>query len=199
MNSIELFFLNLGLSWTLAKLIPYVIALLIGLLFSYISWKKMAKMHGALRYSIAVLLLAGPFGGYFAYSPIYQGDFSNDVKVTALTNELSELKGKELIVLALPGCPFCAQSMAKSAKLIERNPQLKVTYIITRADKDALKWYTEKAKNGIVVQPATNDEAISHLARGKFPTFAVVNGNSVRTWSNDGFGVVAIDEIEKLF
>ena len=199
MNSIELFFLNLGLSWTLAKLLPYLIAVLIGLLLSYLSWKKLAKTHGAIRLSLAIALLAGPFGGYFVYSPIYQGDFSNDAKVSVLTNDLSELKGKELIVLALPGCPFCAQSMAKSAKLIERNPQLKVTYIVTRADKDALDWYKGKAQNGIIVQPAVNDEAVSHLAKGKFPTFAVVSGNSIRTWSNDGFGVVAIDEIEKLF
>lgn len=199
MNSVELFFLDLGLSWTLAKLLPYVITVLLGLFLSILVYKKMFSTRATLRTIFSVLVFVLPFVVYFAYSPIFQGDFSNDAKETVLIPELDELKGKELIVLSLPGCPFCAQSMGKSVKLIERNPNLKVTYIVTRADQEALNWYKKMATNGITVQAAKNDKALSVLANGKFPTFVLVKGNTVRTWSNDGFGVLAIDEVENLF
>ena len=55
------------------------------------------------------------------------------------------------------------------------------------------------AKNGIEVVAAKNDKAISNLAKGKFPTFVVASENKLRSWSNDGFGVLAIDEVENLF
>ena len=199
MNSIELFFLNLGLSWTIAKLLPYLIAVIFGLILATLIWKKLTNVHIAIRYALAIVLFAAPFLSYFIYAPIYQGDFSNDAKETVLTSDLNELRGKQLIVLALPGCPFCAQSMGKAAKLIERNPGLQVTYIITRADQEALSWYGKMAKPGINVVPAKNDKALSSLAKGKFPTFVVARGNTLRTWSNDGFGVLAIDEVENLY
>ena len=199
MNSIELFFLNLGLSWTLAKIIPYALAVLIGFIFARIANNRLVKMKGWMRTSISVVLFVLPFIAYFAYSPIYQGDFSNNAREAVLSSDLQELEGKQLIVLALPGCPFCKQSMGKAAKLIERNPGLKVTYVVTKADKDALTWYREIAVKGIDIVPAKNDKAISSLAKGKFPTFVVANGNKLRVWSNDGFGVLAIDEIENLY
>jgi hypothetical protein len=199
MNAIELFFLNLGLSWTLAKLIPYIIVVIIGFSLAFLANKKLLKLKSWMRTGVSVILFVFPFAGYFAYSPIFQGDFSNDAKETVLTSDLDELRGKQLIVLALPGCPFCAQSMGKAAKLIERNPGLQVTYIITRADQEALSWYGKMATPGINVVPAKNDKALSALAKGKFPTFVVAKGNTLRTWSNDGFGVLAIDEVENLY
>lgn len=199
MNTIELFFLNLGLSWTLAKLIPYLVVILVGFLLALLVNKKLLKLKSWMRTGLAVILFVLPFAAYFAYSPIFQGDFSNDAKESVLTSDLDELKGKQLIVLALPGCPFCAQSMGKAAKLIERNPGLQVTYIITRADQEALNWYGKMATTGINVVPAKNDKALSSLAKGKFPTFVIARGNTLRTWSNDGFGVLAIDEVENLY
>jgi hypothetical protein len=41
---------------------------------------------------------------------------------------------------------------------------------------------------------------MSELAFGVFPTFVLVDGDkTLRTWSNDNFGVSAMDEIELNF
>lgn len=199
MNAVESFFLNSNFSWFLSKLLPYilfpVLGLILGLFFNRIfSIKK--KGRKILILSLSILLL---FGIYFAFSPIYQGDFSNNSSQIDKTAALSEIQEKHLYVISIPGCPFCAESINRMKKLQKRNPNIVIDYIVCNGDSSALEWYSKEAGSTISVHLAKNNKAIAGLSKHKYPSFVFSNGKQISYWSNDGFGVSAMDEIESKF
>lgn len=199
MNALESFFLNSNFSWFLSKLLPYILfpifGLILGLLFNrFFKIKKKAKK--ILILSLSMLLL---FGIYFAYSPIYQGDFSNNSLKIDRTVELSEIQEKHLYVITIPGCPFCAESINRMKKLQKRNPNVVIDYIVCNGDSSALDWYSKEVGSTISVHLAKNNKAIAGLSKHKYPSFVFSNGKEINYWSNDGFGVSAMDEIESNF
>lgn len=200
MNSIELFLLDSGLSWTMSKLLPYIFMVIIGLLLVIISKRFLAKLKLPVRLLLKLTILLIPFVAYFAYSPIYQGDFSNNSVELAKGETEKELVGKKLVVLTIPGCPHCFNAIGKMKKLKERVPAIEIEYVVCHSDPETLEWYKDEAGDAITVRLAENIEAMSNLAFGVFPTFVLVdNDETLRTWSNDNFGVSAMDELELKF
>ena len=93
---IEHFFLGLGLSFTTAKLIPYLLAIILGVclvLFLRKRWKLKSKI---LNIGIRTIVFAAPFAIYFAFCPIYEGDFANGGEEVAMNAGYEELTGKKL-------------------------------------------------------------------------------------------------------
>lgn len=200
MNSIELFLLDSGMSWTMSKMIPYILAVLLGFILVLILRKKLSKMGLILRLLIKVTLVVLPFVGYFMYAPIYQGDFSNNSIEIEKKSEYAELKGKKLSVLTIPGCPHCYNALGRMKKLKERVPNIEIEYIVCHPDEETTTWYKEEAGDAVNVRLAENADAMAQLAIGTFPTFVLVDENkALRTWSNDNFGVSAMDELELSF
>lgn len=200
MSGIENMFLEMGFSWTISKGLPYVLAILFGLILIFL-FRKRFKKKAILKWVFRVTLLVIPFAGYFIYSPIYQGDFSNNSIVVERTVEYSELTGRKLVVLSMPNCPFCYQSIERMHQLKTRIPDAEIEFVVSSLVEDSsyIEWYQEKGGDDITVRFADSAMAMSVLADGRFPTFILVDGDKpFKKWTNDGFGVVAMDEVELL-
>ena len=200
MSSIEYMFLGMGFSWTLSKALPYVLVILLSFVLMYIFRKKFKKRALA-KWTLRLSLLIIPFAAYFLYSPIYEGDFSNNSSSVEKIPAYAELTGQKLIVISMPQCKFCYGSIDKALKLKERIPNAKIEYLVCAQNEDDayLEWYQEKGGDAISVRFADSAGALTVLAEGRFPTFILVDGDKpLKKWSNDGFGVVAMDNVELL-
>lgn len=197
MSSVEQFFLNSGFSWTISKALPYILAVLLGFILLFI-FRKRFKKNALLKWSLRLVLLVLPFGSYFLYSPIYQGDFSNAGVDIPRDSSLVELTGDKLVVIAIPGCPYCLEAIDRMKLLHDRMPDVEIEYRVCSSDSLALDWYREKAGENIHLVLADSVEAMSKLAEHQFPTFILVKGDKrpLKRWSNDSFGVSALDEVE---
>lgn len=199
MNSIEIFLLDVGLSWTISKLLPYLFTLCIGAFLIFLLRKMMAKTNRLLRVIVKLVVFVTPFLVYFAFNPIYEGDFSNNSTPFILTESEKELTGKKLVVLTIPGCPHCYIALGKMKKLKSRNDKIEIEYIVCHTDPETTKWYSNEAGEAVNVKLADDAQSMSKLAKHSFPTFVIVNNDSpLKVWPNDNFGVLAIDEVEQL-
>ena len=193
MNSLENIFLDFGLSWTMSKALPYIVAVLIGILLSVFLFRrknKKLKLLFGLPFSFLF------FVAYFIFHPIYEGDFSNR-SYKPKTENLAELKNDEFVVVAIPGCMYCLESIEKLNKLKDRNPDLKIRFIVLSSDDKDLKYYRKIAIPTISVVKAKETKRFLEISKGGFPTFlSVRSGKILKVWSNDSFGVLALDEVE---
>ena len=200
MNTIELFLLDNDFSWTLSKAFPYLAMILLGFIFNYILQKKICSLNVFLRYGIKLIILVTPFVLYFIISPIYSGDFSNNSIELTKDSAVGELEGRRLVVLSTPNCPHCYESIDRMVKLKERVPSIIIEYIVCSSNTSSITWYQDKGKAAISVRLAEEIDAMAKLASGHFPSFILVNNERPLTkWSNDSFGVLAIDEVEDFF
>ena len=67
-----------------------------------------------------------PFGIYFSISPIYEGDFSNNAIEVMRSYANAELTGKKLVVITIPGCPFCLQAIDQLLVMKKRVPNIEI-------------------------------------------------------------------------
>jgi glutaredoxin len=205
MNTLEIFFSSLGLSWTLSKLLPYVIFIGLGLIAAFIFLKK-SKVKKKLRWFISLIILVLPFAFYFIFSPIYQGDFSN--KSFRISEPSSFPKAKQLTVYVLSNCPYCIQATTMIKNMVFHNKRihLEIKVIGNHLD-DKIKYQRlinqmgdvslYKKGDSLVREPI---KAMLKLTKGEFPTYVLSeNGQAVKAWHNDRFGVRAMDEIDEFF
>lgn len=193
MNSLENIFLDFGLSWTMSKALPYILAMLIGIILSVLLFRRKNKKL-KLLFGLPISLIF--FAAYFIFHPIYEGDFSNR-SYKPKTENLAELKNDEFVVVAIPGCMFCLESIEKLNKLKDRNPDLKIRFVVLSSDDKDLKNYRKIAIPTISVVKAKETKRFLEISKGGFPTFlSVRSGKILKAWSNDSFGVLAMDEVE---
>ncbi len=199
MNFIEFFFLDMGLSWTWSKLIPYLLSFILGLVFLVLLRKRIAGYKKGFRLFFQFFIFISFFVLYFSFYPIYEGDFTNSSIKIERTEENRELVGQKLVVLTIPGCRFCYESIGRMKELKKRNSLIEIEYLVCSEDENTIHWYKEEAGKDIKVSLAMNLKAMIELAKGSFPTFVLVNGkNELKVWSNSLFGVMAIDEVEEV-
>ncbi len=199
MNSIERLLLDSGFSWTLSKLLPYILAVLFGAIIIVLLRKRLSRIKKLWSILIKVVILVIPFVCYFAYAPIYEGDFSNDFQTIERTEANAELSGNRLYGLTIPGCPYCFDAIQRMKILKERQPDLQITYIVCTKEVANLDWYKEEAGDVIEVVLAKNSDEMIEIAEHSFPSFVLSKeGEPLKAWPNDSFGVMALDEIEAL-
>ncbi|MFT6245181.1 MAG: hypothetical protein ACJA0U_002729 [Salibacteraceae bacterium] len=196
----ENFFLNIGLTWTLSKLLPFVIMLVLGILLVFLTRRKLKKRW--MRNTSFVLLLI-PVAVYFLINPIYEGDFSNNFRVEKAGSVYKEMEKGTLSVITIPGCPFCLQSIA-NLKVIKNRVESKkdINFIVCSDSISDLKKYEDESNGELNVKLAKDFKAMVKLAGGvgiaTFPTFVYTSKSGEMTvWSNDGFGVIARDWVEE--
>ena len=79
------FFLNLGLSYTWSKALPYFILIALGIILGVMLFKRSKSLGMKIASLVAIVI---PFIVYFAINPIYQGDFSNDSRIIYPSEQL---------------------------------------------------------------------------------------------------------------
>ena len=186
------FFLNLSFSWTLSKMLAYILFFLLGIaLFFYFK----SKFKTRLKKGLFSLIIVFPFAIYFIFSPIYEGDFSNNFR--KLSNSSSDkFQPEELTVIAIPNCPFCSESIQRLNKLVERTDVDRINFIVITDDPESLDSYKEKASKKIIVTSVPDFDRFAEVTSGRYPTFVYADSPDLYVWSNDGFGVRALDWIE---
>jgi glutaredoxin len=144
------------------------------------------------------LLLLAPFGVYFAVNPIYQGDFSQNGKDLKIRNAKTTSIDNGLLVLTIPGCPYCFESVQSLKYLKSRNPELKIQFAVTGTDdKSYLEGYKKEVNGSFDVVLYEKARTLVSETGGQFPTFVMIkNGKAIYSWTNDEFGVRAKDKLE---
>ena len=199
MQFLESFFLGAGLSWTLSKALPYLLSILLGILLMRIALKRLRSINNALRIVIAVFVLILPFALGFITNPIFEGDFSKNGRSLEGTNH-PDLKSDGLKVISIPGCPFCVGSIPKLKKIKERYPEISIEYVLCSSDTNNLTSLRKEIDGKFALRLAKDKNGLAEISLGSFPAFAIVeNGNASYIWSNDEFGVRAIDVVEDKF
>jgi hypothetical protein len=178
--------------WTLSKITPYILTLLGGIFLAIIFPKSNRKI-GWLKYLIWIL----PFGIYFALNPIYEGDFSNNYRTEKSTPLTANLHPNELFVITIPGCPYCFESIAMLKKMKQRNPKLKINFLVCSKDKNSLIPYAKEIDHSFETTITNEPEKWAKLVHNKFPSYVRLKNRKLQIWSNDSFGCMAKDEVEK--
>lgn len=195
-NQIEQSCLSMNFSWTLSKALPYLLLVVMGILLAF-AFSKNKIRNKLLKYSLSVLLLLAPFGIGFILHPIYEGDFSmigTDIKEST---GLKEFKNTDLAVITIPGCPYCMASIEKLKLIKQRNPSIRIQFIVCSETKNDLKPYIQEAKGAFPIVLTSSIDKAAEIAGHRFPTFIQIQSSkAVYKWSNDQFGVRAVDKLE---
>ena len=195
-KSFELGMLNNGFSWTMSKLLPYLTLGIGGILLAY-SFAKGFKIKSKIVKILGVIILfAAPFAVGFMLHPIFDGDFSSEgseVKTTTVSVD----EKYDLMIVTIPDCPYCLESIFRLKLIKQRNPSVKMLFSVCTEDTQKLNLYKEIIAGDFDIALAKDVEASVQLAEGHFPTFVKLKkGLPVYKWSNDQFGAGAIDEFE---
>jgi hypothetical protein len=194
-NYLEVFFLDLGLSWTLSKFLPYLLACILGLILLKLMLKL--RLNFWVRIPFGILLLLLPFSSYFFFYPIYQSDlFNSAYKPKILPPQKPEQT--TLAIVVLPGCPYCMQTTDVMNRLAAQNKHLKISYYLVSEDPISERLFRKKLDKRITVR-TTKDATLWMLAaEGVFPSYLLFDNKQLkRAWHNTTFGVRALDELRK--
>ena len=191
MNFFESIFLDLGFSWTTSKLIPYILMSLMGFVLVYTFHKRFQQKWK--KWMIMTFLAVLPFGIYFSIYPIYTGDFVNN---HFLPEQLCAFPKKTtLSVVVLPGCPYCHESVKFMNQLIEREPKLRIQYVVIAETDNPLLPFRQKLSKRIPVIKSAKPKDWIIMAKGGFPCMILSENRKIEhAWENEHFGVKAIDE-----
>jgi hypothetical protein len=193
-NAIQLWLLERNYSWTMAKALPYIFAVIIGILLAYTFAKGFKLKSKVLKFGVVTSLFALPFALVFALNPIYDGDFSSQGVDVASSKVTTDSK-YNLMVITIPDCPFCLESIARLKMIKKQHPEAQILFSVCSSDTSKLELYKEQIAGAFDIELAAQLEESVKLANGSFPTFfRVEKGVPVYKWSNNQFGAGAIDD-----
>lgn len=194
MNFFETLLLELGFSWFLAKIVPYLLSILLGFILFFALNKSLRGKKS--KWLVRVPMLFAPFIFYFVFYPIYEGDFSNSSKTVVTSMEFGNVK--KLTVVAIPNCPYCFESIDKLKLICLRNPSAKIQFLVCTENENDLVRYKQQAQKLFEIKKYPNYDKLAKLVGNKFPSFLLTGANSqIKIWNNSDFGVTAIDEVEE--
>ena len=196
MNLIDVYLLKSNLfSWFLSKYIPIVFILIVSVVVAFKMKKNKIKntiLKGAVMLGISII----PVSSYLFFNPIYSGDIFKSGAQTKTRIEFP--KEKVLSIFVLPDCPFCHETINIAQLLAERNPTISIRFLITGTQSD--KAFKRIKLNQIIVSQNNEIDQTIYLTKGVFPTFVISeNHKVVKRWTNNEFGVLALDEMEAFF
>ena len=195
-TGIESTCLNIGLSWTVSKIIPYILLIVNGAIITYI----LSKMNFKKPLLKLICLLAGislPFIVGFRLHPIYEGDFSNNGIEIKKNLSPTDFTQTGLTVITIPGCPYCFETISILKKIKKRNPSLKIDFVVCTPDVKNIKTYQKEINGSFQIRIADKPNELAAMAGFSFPAFVYSKNNTpITLWRNDTFGVTVIDDLE---
>lgn len=189
------YFLERGWSWTTSAILPYIVLFLAGFFICVLLLRFVKKKLW--RWIVALLLLLVPSGVYFGLYPIYEYDFVDASKEMAWPKELTRVDEKGLVIVVIPGCPYCAEAMETANKLIKRNPKLSIDVIVLAKKAGDLKAYRKQVNGRIAVVLATNEQTYVRISHGRFPFYLQKNGDMGALWTHEQVGPMVLDRMEQ--
>lgn len=183
-----------GASWMRSKITPYILCWVSALLITIFSIN--AFKSKAIGVIIGITLSLAIIGVDFSQNIIYQGDFSNNS--IEIKSNYHQLRPNTLSVIAIPGCPFCHESVDMLKIIHKRSPNLKIEFLVCSEDTNSLNDYTQTIGDNFDLALFENLEELKNLGVDGFPTFIFTDNNgNKQLWGNDTFGAPAKDFVEK--
>ena len=192
------FLLNKGFSWMVSEWMYYVLLILLGARLAWIlagglHWKSIWK-----KYAVVLFTVVAPFFIGFAQHPIYEDmvwDLSHDMSAV---QHMPDYADANLVVIAIADCPYCKRAVSEMKALHERNPNMAMRMVVCTADSTWLEPYVQEANGAFEVVMATDMNVLATQAGGHFPAYVLVrDGKPARRWSNDEWGPLAKDAVER--
>jgi hypothetical protein len=196
----ENFFISLGLSYMFSKALAYLLMIALGAFLFVLIGKKSTSLNKIVRTGVRVLALLVPFAIYFALVPIYQGDFGDASRPTKLRNAKTTELTNGLLVLSVPGCPYCMESIASLKQMKTNNPKLNIRfYVCETTDSRNLKDFENEINGAFPIALLENSIAFVNEMAPSFPLFiSVEDGTALKFWTNNEFGAHAKDYLVEL-
>lgn len=195
-----------GWGYTFSSLIGWIIAILSGIILIVLLAKSNLKSKG-LRLGLGIFLLLGICGFTFAVNPIYHADYQRESVPLNMENHViaqelnSKVKNFEGVVLiARAGCPYCKDAIQQYLIPLAKREKVKnVAFYLAVGNEPDLEMYKDGVKEDILFHTKNVEIPESQaLQISGFPTYIYVkDGAIIHQWSNNDFGYVALDWIEK--
>lgn len=199
-RELEEYLNNTAVSWSFAKIAPYLTLIIGGILIALFFRKNVELKSNVLKQILFWLILITPVAIGFNFNPIYEGDFSKNGRVIEKEIIHDDFLSTDLVVITIPGCEYCHGSIPSLKLLKKRNPNLRIRMIVCSSDPKELKPYKKEVGHSFDLQLASNPDSLAAVANFAFPSFVMVKNNlPSEIWSNDQFGVRAKDVLEKYF
>jgi hypothetical protein len=193
------FLLGKGFSWTLSEWTYYILLVALGFRLAWtlargVEWNAPWK-----KYVVVVLSIITPFAIGFAEHPIYEDMVWNlATEMTAMKTTV-DYENADLVVIAIADCPYCKRAVSEMKALHARKPNLRMRMVVCTADSLWLKPYEEEVGNSFAVVMASDMDVMATHAGGHFPAYVMVrDGKPVCRWTNNEWGPVAKDIVEKV-
>lgn len=88
-------------------------------------------------------------------------------------------------------------SIEKLKLIKQRNPSIRIQFIVCSESKNDLKPYIQEAEGAFPIVLTSSIDKAAEIAGHRFPTFIQIQSSkTVYKWSNDQFGVRAVDKLE---
>lgn len=195
-TQIQDLFFNTHFSWTFSKMSGYLSVLLTALSLLFFLPKKLRSLKWYFKLPSYIFICTLGFIIAFTLNPIYEGDFKGQGTKLKNNTVIHEING-DFVMIALLDCPYCHEAIQTLNKIQKRNPKMKISLVVLTAHPENLLQYSSKTDKRIAVKTTHDFEAITTLAGGSYPAFfQVKSGKITEVWSNDQFGMPAIDRIE---
>jgi len=195
-NEIELHCVNNHFSWLFSKMVPYLLLVIGGILLAIVL-SGFVPFFNLLKKVIQITVFPLPFLIGFAIHPIYQADFNQGRQKNAQTYIENETKD-ELMVITIPNCPYCYNSIQTLKTLANKNPKLNINFIVCSTDPNKLETYKNEVAGAFPIKLSKDMKKLAKTADFSFPAFVLVrDGKPTRKWSNNEFGARAFDQISE--
>jgi hypothetical protein len=197
-QKIENYLIESNFSWLFSKAFPYSLLFILGIILFLLFRKAFSVQKKIVSFLFGFILITSPFLVGLLLNPIYEGDFSNVSRKPNNLKVYEEFKNAQLVVVSIPGCPYCMGSIDLQKKMIARNPKLKVNFVVCDSRPESIDDYKKEIGNSpIKAMNTANGDAFAKLADGSFPCFLMVkNGKAIKKWAAGDFGMSARDEVE---
>lgn len=182
----------------LSEWMYYVLLILLGarlgsILAVGVNWRSAWK-----KYIVVLCSVLAPFAIGFAEHPIYEDAVSESSDDMRMVKTMPEYAGVDLVVITIPDCPYCKRATQDMLLMHKRKPELKMRMVVCTSDSTWVQPYVELAQGAFEVVKASDMDVMATHANGHFPSFVLVENNSpLRRWSNNQWGPIAKDEVER--
>lgn len=186
--------IEFGFSWRWSKWINYIILWFLPIYY-IIQLRRAQVKHLSKILPVSLFLLSTVLAAFqFYLDPLYDGDVSSAGEELMIDAKANLNDG--LLMISIPGCPYCFAATETLLKLKERRPKLHIKQVVLTKSEDNLTAYRDIAKESYDVVKSEDVEFFGQITNS-YPTFVLIkDGVLLKKWSNSGFGVVAKDEIE---
>lgn len=191
--------LNLGMSFTFSKILPYMLEFfaLCFIIYQVYSQYLVQSSFGIRRLMSILILLSGA-GIAFAVNPIYEGDFGHQYREIRLAGENANTFQYGLTMIALPGCGFCFEKLEEMKQVKTIYPEIPMHVLIINQDQLAVEEYNERSGGLITVGLFPDSKLLRSIITDGYPNLIYKsndNSSAIINWSNSGFGSASWDFI----